>query len=119
MKKLLYVDDYEPNRMIVEFTSKSEFEILVVEKPSECIDLASENFYDIILIDLNLNDSTIDGFGVLHELKKMKHLNNSIFIAHTNFIGDDWEDRCISEGFHAYYPKPFKIESFKNLIQNI
>jgi len=116
-KKILYVEDSSINRMIVTRLASKDFEVEAVETAKECFELAKKDFYDILLIDLNLDDPNIDGFGVLKQLKAYPNLEKSIFIAHTNYFGPEWEEKCMNAGFDIYYPKPFDIDKFEQLLK--
>lgn len=114
--KILYLDDDAINRLVVAKTVNEKYEIDAVEKASEAIALGEKNKYDILLIDINLNDHSIDGFGVLKKLKTFPHLEDAIYIAHTNYFGDEWELRCINNGFDSYLSKPFVLSEFEKLV---
>lgn len=115
-KKLLYIEDSEINRFVVKELASDKYEIHAVETADECFKLVKSNSYEILLIDLNLNDPNIDGFGVLKELKSYDNLKDSIFVAHTNYFGGEWEEKCKEAGFDYYYPKPFVLETFEQLL---
>lgn len=115
-KKILYVEDNNVNRFIVSRLASEQYDIDAVATAKDCFELAKKTNYDILLIDLNLDDPDIDGFGVLKELQQYPNLANSKFVAHTNYFGDDWSEKCIAAGFHYYYPKPFDLEVFNTLL---
>jgi CheY-like chemotaxis protein len=104
--------------MIVEKIAAENYVVDAVETANECFELAKNKTYDIILIDLNLDDPGIDGFGVLDKLKTYPSTENSIFIAHTNYFGNEWGNKCIEAGFDYYYPKPFDLQTFQELLKS-
>lgn len=114
--KILYLDDDTLNRLTVCKAVEGKFEIDAVEKAEEAFELAKNNTYEILLIDINLNDAAIDGFGVLKKLKTFSHLKDSIYIAHTNYFGQEWRLKCINNGFDYYNPKPFILSEFEKII---
>ncbi|ARV05374.1 hypothetical protein BTO04_01110 [Polaribacter sp. SA4-10] len=115
--KVLYLDDDTISRFLVCQAVKDKYEIDAVEKAEEAFELAKNNDYEILLIDINLNDPNIDGFGVLEKLKTFSHLKDSTYIAHTNYFGEEWKLKCIDGGFHYYNPKPFMLSEFEKLIK--
>lgn len=115
--KILYLDDDAINRLTVSKSVENKFEIDAVEKAEEAFELAEKNTYEILMIDINLNSSNIDGFGVLKRLKTYPHLKDSIYIAHTNYFGEEWKLRCLDNGFDFYNPKPFILNEFEKLIK--
>jgi len=115
---VLYVEDNHINRIIVKKLLDHRYEVHAVETPQEAIQLATKNNYDVALIDLNLNHPDVDGFGVLQELRKQPNLGDTIFIAHTNYFGEDWKKKCLDAGFDYYFPKPFKLDVFESFLQD-
>lgn len=118
--KVLCLDDNNINRVIVSKMLGKEHIIDCVENAEEAFKLFSQNEYDVVLIDINLNDPIIDGFGVLQKLKStLDSTKNIKFIAHSNYIDDDWEERCNQAGFDAFLPKPFKLDVFSTMISKL
>jgi len=115
--KILYLDDDEINRLVVSKLVEGKFEIDAVEKAEEALELAKKNNYEVLLLDINLNDPNIDGFGVLQSLKTFSHLKDSKYIAHTNYFGEEWELRCTNKGFNSYLSKPFILSEFEKLLK--
>ena len=115
---ILYVEDDAINRLIVNKTLEKKYSIDAVEHPDEAFKLADEKSYDVFLIDLNLNLPDIDGFGVLTALKKNIKNKDAVYIAHTNYFGDEWKEKCLRAGFDHYFPKPFKLSDFENILED-
>ena len=114
--KILYVEDNSINRLIVLKTLERTYPIDAVETANEAFELAAKNDYDVYLIDINLNDPDIDGFGVLDELKQKKG-NDPIYIAYTNFIGTNWVKSCLEAGFDHYLSKPLDLKAFTSFVE--
>jgi len=115
--KILYVEDNSINRLIVMKLLERIYTIDAVETANEAFELADKNDYKVYLIDINLNDPDIDGFGVLNELKQKKG-NDPIYIAYTNFIGTNWVKTCLEAGFDHYLSKPLDLKTFSKLLEN-
>lgn len=114
---ILYVEDNAINRLIATKSLSKEYYIDAVETVEEAFELVEKKEYQIFLIDLNLNNPDIDGFGVLSHLKQQPNIENAVFIAHTNYTGDDWKEKCLSAGFDFFMPKPLDasvLSSFLN-----
>lgn len=105
---VLYVDDNPINRLIGERTLRDKYAVTAVETAEEVFALLEKHDYDMYVIDLNLNNPEIDGFGVLSHIKNIKG-NDAVFIACTNYLGDDWEKRCLAAGFDYYLVKPLRL----------
>jgi CheY-like chemotaxis protein len=102
--KLLYIEDNEINRLVIQKGLQSYIEVITEGNGFKGVEIALSDIFDFILIDLNLSDPNIDGFGVLKQLKERGHTAKMIAI--TAFSGGDWEKKCALEGFDLYIPKP-------------
>ncbi|NVK52559.1 MAG: response regulator [Flavobacteriaceae bacterium] len=114
--KILYLDDDAINRLIVSEKVAGKYEIDAVETTTQFFDLLDQNTYNIFLIDINLNNSDIDGFGVLEKIKERNLPKETFYIAHTNYFGENWKKRCLDNGFDFYLPKPFVMSVFDEYI---
>ncbi|GGH01015.1 hypothetical protein GCM10011416_19620 [Polaribacter pacificus] len=115
--RILYLDDDAISRLTVSKIVDGKYEIDAVETTTEFFSLLDKNSYDIFLIDINLNDSDIDGFGVLKKIKEKNLPEETIYIAHTNYFGQDWENKCLANGFSSYLAKPFIMPIFEKIIK--
>lgn len=80
------------------------------------IELALSDHFDVILIDLNLGDPDIDGFGVLKQLKDKGVLAK--MIALTAYAGPEWKEKCLNAGFDLYLAKPIRPkEIWENILK--
>ncbi|WP_418637859.1 response regulator [Winogradskyella sp.] len=117
--RILYLDDDAISRLTVSKMVNEKYDIDAAETTTEFFSFLEKNTYDIFLIDINLNDSDIDGFGVLKKLNEKNLPKETIYIAHTNYFGQDWETKCIDKGFSSYLAKPFNMPIFEKIIKNI
>jgi CheY-like chemotaxis protein len=116
---VIYVEDDATNRFVVERLLGDLYQADIVETPEASFALAKKQAYDVALIDLNLNHPKIDGFKVLEEFQKNENFKHTLFIAHTNYYGDEWKTKCLDAGFDYFYPKPFDLETFESILSNI
>jgi CheY-like chemotaxis protein len=106
--RTLYVEDNEVNRFVFERILSPIIQVDLADTANKGIELAKENNYNFIVLDINLSSNELDGFDVLKAIKKYYLENNRhcYFYALTSYYGTDWEDKCISSGFDAYFAKP-------------
>ena len=78
----------------------------------EAIACVKENTPDIILMDINLENS-IDGISIAYEIKKT---NDIPIIYLTAFCDDETINRAIETNPVGYLLKPFKIDELKSTI---
>jgi len=115
MKKVLIVDD-EPNIvMSLEYIFKKEnFEVFIARDGSEAIEIAEENFPNIVLLDIMMPN--VDGYQVLKHLKNSLKLKDVkvIFLSAKNKVSDI--ELGLQLGADKYISKPF---STKKLMQEV
>lgn len=116
MMNILYVEDNAINRLIATKLLSKIYELDTVETAGEAFALIQKKEYQVFLIDLNLNDPEIDGFGVLSRLKHQQTIKNAVFIAHTNYTGEDWEKKCLNAGFDFFMPKPLDVSRLSDFL---
>lgn len=106
--KILYIEDNSINRLVFETLLAPKAEVFCAENGPEGLALAKEECYEIIVIDLNLNDPEMDGFDVIRTLRKTGYDNRctSKLYALTSYVGEDWEEKCKKAGFDGFFNKP-------------
>jgi two-component system, cell cycle response regulator DivK len=106
--KILYIEDNNINRMIFETLLSPKAEIACAESGPTGLEMASKDCYDLIVIDLNLNDPKMDGFDVVKNIRENGYCDRctSKLFALTSYAGDEWEQKCMQAGFDGYFNKP-------------
>jgi|AntRauMFilla1563_2_1112583.scaffolds.fasta_scaffold51807_2 CheY-like chemotaxis protein len=113
--KALYVEDNPINRLIISKSLQVFCDIKTEENGFVAIEMAKAEAFDIIILDLNLGDPKMDGFGVLQNLK-FKEKQKAIYIALTAYTGKEWEDKCLNAGFDLYFSKPVDVKKMWQII---
>ncbi len=71
MKKILIVDDEKDIRNNIKaILSDENYLANTAENSDEALELINKNNFDLIILDVWLNDSTLDGIELLKALKK-------------------------------------------------
>jgi CheY-like chemotaxis protein len=115
--KILYIEDNRINRLVVQKGMAPFAEVTTEENGFKGIELAKSGDFEVILIDLNLSDPQIDGFGVLEALRQAG--SKSLMIALTAFVGAEWEEKCLQAGFDLYLSKPIRPKDLWAAILNL
>ncbi len=68
-KKILALDDQKSMRNMLGFVLKSDFDVTVVGHSSDAIREAKGGGFDLVLLDINLDNDTMDGIAVAEELQ--------------------------------------------------
>jgi CheY-like chemotaxis protein len=72
---------------------------------------------DLLLLDLNM--PKVDGFQVLTEIRKHKHLNDlPVYVITTSRHIDDW-DRALELGANGFYSKGSKEDDLRHIMQEV
>ena len=107
--KILYIEDDEANRQLVEFIleRRTELTLLEAENGHDGIKTALNTLPHLILLDLSLPD--IDGFTVLKELMKNDSTQEIPIVALSGQSTPSDIDKGLAAGFKGYLTKPIDI----------
>ena len=109
MNKILIIDDeIDITESISGILSDEGFSCTKALNPNDAINFLENNVFDLIILDVWLNDSNYDGIKLLKLIKK-KNIKAPIIIisGHGNI---DMAVEAIKEGAYEFVEKPFKSE---------
>lgn len=112
---LIAEDVYINQKVVVSFLNKLGFtNIQVVDNGQKCLDLALENNYDIIILDIKMPIMTGDEVlkRLIIEYKKDQR-QKPFIIAVTAYCLREDREKYLSMGFDDYIPKPVSIDDIK------
>ena len=69
-KKVLALDDQKSMQNILNFALKKDFEVTVVGKAADAVESAKSGGFDFILLDIVLDNDTMDGISVATEIQQ-------------------------------------------------
>lgn len=116
MARVLYIEDDDNNRVLVERVLRAEgYEIVTVDNARDGIDMAQSMFPDIILMDINMPG--MDGFMATSELRQIPDLMNVPIIAVTANVMKGDREQTFAAGCDGYIPKPIDIDRFSEEIE--
>jgi two-component system aerobic respiration control sensor histidine kinase ArcB len=82
----------------------------------EALTFASENAYDLILMDIGLIGD-LDGFAVSRHIRKDCHKNlETPIIALTAHSGEDYRKLSVEAGMNDYMVKPLSAQSIREVL---
>lgn len=114
--KILFVDDNELNRMVLEDMLELIFEEAVVdvfESAKEVLEQDVES-YDIILSDIDMPE--MDGFMLYDELRNNYHYSKPIIAVTALAVNGD-KDRMLMHGFDDYISKPINMDELEETLK--
>lgn len=118
-KKILVVDDEE----IAGLVTKENFAKLgcstdIATTGAEALRLVRQNFYDLIILDINIFD--MDGFNVAKNIKAMEGKFKDIpLVAVTIHALNSLKRRAKELGFKDYIVKPLGFDMCKKLLDQL
>jgi len=117
-KKALVVEDNEMNIMLlVLLLKKYAFEYDVAKDGEEAVNLYSNNYYDIVLTDINIPKITGDQFAsIIRNDENLEKANVPIVALTASVVGDDI-DSYMRAGVSDVLVKPFKESEFLAMVK--
>lgn len=111
MAKVLYIDDNNDNRMLVQrvlMASDYEFEFSGADNARLGIELAASDPPDIILMDISMPD--MDGLTATARLRSMPGLQHVPIVALTANAMQGDKERTLQAGCDGYIRKPVDVD---------
>ncbi len=116
---ILVIDDDPDVLTAVKLLLKTEVKNVVTEKTPESIhSLLAETKFDLVLLDMNFNSSINTGNEGIFWLKKIKSLDQNMFVIMITAYGDiDLAVRSLKEGAANFVVKPWHNEKLVETIK--
>jgi len=114
--KILFVDDNELNRMVLEDMLELIFEdaqVDVFESAKEVLEQDIQS-YDIILSDIDM--PVMDGFMLYDELRNTHNYLKPIIAVTALAVNGD-KDRILMHGFDDYISKPINMDELEETLR--
>jgi CheY-like chemotaxis protein len=115
--RVLVVDD---NRVAADnlatLLKSAGHEIRVACDGNEALAMASEDRFDVLLIDLQMPE--MDGLTLAREVQKQSKSRDAVLIAVTGFGDELHQQRSQESGFYDYLVKPVDIGSVLAILEH-
>ena len=120
MKTILIVDDQPEVRELVEVTLRiGDYKILQASSGDEALALARTEQPDLMLLDVMMPNSTVDGFEVCRQLKSDPH-TSTIDIVMVTARGQESDYEIGKQaGADDYVTKPFSPLQLMNKVEEL
>ena len=107
-EKILIIDDeIDIANNIMAILSDENYDTTVAHNSNDALGFLSKNNYNLIILDVWLNNSDIDGLGILKKLRETSSIPVIIISGHGNI---EMAVKAIKEGANEFIEKPFTIE---------
>ncbi|UII19036.1 response regulator [Fulvivirga ligni] len=118
MHTILVVDDFASIRKVIaDNLKKYGFETLEAGDGEEALEILREAKTKIDLVLTDYNMPYMDGFGLLKAIKGDEDLKNYPVVLLTSEKANDKKLMAKEAGLNAWIEKPYKIDSFINIIK--
>ncbi|MAS35315.1 MAG: two-component system response regulator [Anaerolineaceae bacterium] len=117
MAKVLYIDDNNDNRMLVQrvlLASDYEFEFLEADNAHAGIEMATSSVPDIILMDISMPD--MDGLTATAKIRDLPQLSHVPIVALTANAMQGDKERTLDAGCDGYIRKPVDVDKLPDEI---
>ena len=111
-RRVVVVEDNDRSRrLIVHVLGRDGFETTAVATGEEALELVLADPPDLLLLDIQLAGSALDGEAVLRLVREDPRTSGLVVVALTAFAVRGDEERFLAAGFDGYIPKPIDVGS--------
>ena len=119
-KKILIVDDQAKIRELVYVTVQiGDYDIMEASSGDQAVAVAQEHQPDLILLDVMMPNSPLDGFEVCEILKKDERTKDAYIVMLTALDKDTDRERGKQAGANDYFSKPFSPLELMTKVEEI
>lgn len=113
--KILVAEDNRVNqKLVLRMLSKLGYEADLAQNGLEAVDMASNNVYDLILMDVQMPE--MDGITATQEILTQTDYAPTIIAMTANALKEDIE-QCLAVGMKAHLGKPFRSPQLVSLLK--
>lgn len=113
LKILVAEDNLVNQKLTLKILSKLGFEAALAENGSVVVEMASQQPYDIILMDVQMPE--IDGLEATRIIRQGMEVQPTIIAMTANAMKED-RDECLKAGMDDFLSKPVKLEELVNML---
>ncbi len=112
-RKILIVDDNRINQIVTQrILTKKDFQCSVAENGKQAIEMARENEFDLILMDVNM-----PGISGMEASKEIRKFNAHIpILALTAVEVEEIREEIVSAGMSGIIVKPYDVQQFYQIV---
>jgi CheY-like chemotaxis protein len=116
--KVLLVENDKASSDLIIYLLKNLCSIELAEDGFTAIDLAKENYYPLILMDIGLGFN-MNGVETTAAIRKISGYKDTPIVAVTAFAMKGDREYFLSHGLTHYISKPFSVTAFVDLIKGL
>ncbi len=117
MTSILVIDDSQSNAQLLKIALESRgFNVICAYTGQSGLDMAGDLQPALIITDLRLPGSSLDGWTVIERLRKNPAFSDTPIIVTSVEVSPEDRIRAFDAGCTEYIPKPFKIQEIRDVI---
>ncbi len=117
--KILIVEDNEINALVLKRLIDPIAEPFHAINDKQAFKAVEDHVFSLILMDINLGGQSLDGEGIMKELKADPRFANLPIFAVTSYAMPGDEQRFLNAGFDAYFSKPINREKLLTGVKKV
>lgn len=118
-QSVLIVEDDEATCLLLKTVLPGSYAVDSADDPLRALKMAREHSYDLILLDIHLGDTQIDGIGILKKLRGVDVYKKRPIVAVTAYAMPGDQQRFLGKGFDGYVPKPFTQQTLFAVLEEV
>lgn len=116
---ILIVEDDNISLFVLKKMLESDFNIHIASNSQEALQKIEYNPVDLILMDINLGEDSLDGIQLMKEIRKKESYKALPIFAITSYAMAEDQSNFLEEGFDSFLPKPIKKEELFKAIDEM
>jgi CheY-like chemotaxis protein len=118
MTKVLVAEDSPVNRELFrELLENRGYSVIEACNGQEALDMVEQSQPDLLLLDIGM--PVLDGFAVMHRIRKNPRLATLPVLAVTAYAMRDDRDNVLNAGFDGYLSKPINARDLANELERL
>lgn len=117
--KILIVEDNEINALVLKRLIDPIADPFHAINDKQAFQAVEDHAFSLILMDINLGGQSLDGEGIMKELKADPRFANLPIFAVTSYAMPGDEQRFLNAGFDAYFSKPINREKLLTGVKKV
>lgn len=117
--KILIVEDNEINALVLKRLIAPIAEPFHAINDNQAFQAVKDHTFSLILMDINLGGQSMDGEGIMKNLKADPRYSTLPIFAVTSYAMPGDEQRFLNAGFDAYFSKPINREKLLTGVKKV
>jgi len=114
--KLLVIEDNRETQLLIKVALRDDFDVRITDSADNAMLLLSENNFELVLLDLNLNGHG-NGKSILKNIREEMHNSELTVVITTAYDLSSEDKKYFEENANGFVQKPFDKKILLNSIK--